>query len=66
EDYLSALVFLTNVTGIHSRAEYSHAFGYRNNKYYQEDMQAWTKWLDSNKCKLTKAYVDSVVSKVKI
>jgi len=65
DDYLAALIFLTNVTGVPSRAEYSHSFGYRNDQHYREDMQAWNKWLDSNKCKLTKAYVDSALSKAK-
>jgi hypothetical protein len=63
EDYMSALIFLTNVTGIPSRTEYSHTFGYRNEQYYREDMRAWSKWLDDNKYKLTRRYVDSVLSK---
>jgi hypothetical protein len=65
DNYLSALIFLTNVTGVPSRAEYSHTFGYRNEQYYREDMQAWRKWLDQNRCKLTTAYIDTVLSKAK-
>ena len=65
EEYLSALIFLSNITGISTRAEYSSTFGYRNNKYYKEDMKGWENWLANNKCKLTKMYIDSALSKLR-
>ena len=62
DDYLSALTFLSHVTGKSTRAEYSSTFGYRNDQYYKEDMKAWEGWLNKNKCKLTRSYVDSALS----
>jgi hypothetical protein len=64
KDYRNALLFLTNITGINTRAEYSSTVGYRNAQFYKEDMKTWRVWLDTNKCKLTRHYIDSTLAKV--
>ena len=66
KDYRNALLFLTNVTGIDSRAEYSSTVGYRNKRFYKEDMKAWRTWLNKNRCRLTKQYIDSALAKVQL
>ena len=65
DDYRDALFFLSNVTGIVTRAEYSSTVGYRDKDKYNEDMKAWGKWLKENKCKLTIKYIDSTKAKNK-
>ena len=62
DEYLSALTYLTHITGIPARADYSSTFGYRNSKYYREDMKMWERWFDKNRCNLTKGYVDSALA----
>jgi hypothetical protein len=61
DDYRDALFFLSNVTGIVTRAEYSSTVGYRDKAKYREDMDAWRNWLNKNKCKLTQHYIDSAM-----
>ena len=63
DDYRNALFFLSNVTGIVTRAEYSSTVGYRDKTKYKEDMNAWRNWLNKNKCKLTQHYIDSATAR---
>jgi hypothetical protein len=66
DGYRQALFFLSGVTGVATRAEYSSTLGYKNEEFYKEDMTAWMHWLNKNKCKLTTTYVDSTMAKFKI
>ena len=65
DEYREALLFLSNVTGIITRAEYSSTFGYRDKVKYKEDITAWEKWLNKNKCKLTQRNIDSAMAQVR-
>jgi hypothetical protein len=59
ENYREAIIFLSLVTGINSKADYSSTFGYRNKSDYKNDMEHWGKWYKKNNCKLTQQYIDS-------
>lgn len=63
ESYRNALLFLSNTTGIVTRADYSSTIGYHTKEDFWKDIKSWKKWLQRNKCKLTQDYVDSVMSK---
>jgi hypothetical protein len=43
EKYREAINFLSLVTGIDSKADYSSTFGYRNTGDYKSDMEQWKK-----------------------
>jgi|688.fasta_scaffold261474_1 hypothetical protein len=64
DEYREALNFLSLVTGIDSKADYSSTFGYRDKTDYKNDMKQWKKWYKENQCKITEQYVDSVYKRV--
>ena len=64
DDYRAAINFLSLVTGIDSKADYSSTFGYRNKTDYKSDMKQWQKWYKKNQCKLTEQYIDSAFKSV--
>jgi predicted transposase YbfD/YdcC len=64
-DYRDAINFLSIVTGVDSRADYSSTFGYRNRSNYKEDMKRWKRWYKKNNCWLTDRYIDSAFKSVK-
>jgi len=59
DEYLLALTFLTHVTGIMTKSDYSSTIGYKDKKDYDDDIKKWNIWLAKYKCKLTSQYVDS-------
>jgi len=64
DEYKEAINFLSLVTGIDSKADYSSTFGYRDKADYKNDMKQWKKWYKENQCKITNEYVDSVYKRV--
>ena len=66
DDYREAIDFLSLVTGIDSKADYSSTFGYRNRASYKKDMRQWKRWYRKNSCKLTDQYIDSAFKSVRI
>ncbi len=61
QDYTDALSYVSKVTGIVTRAEYSSTVGYMNKQYYKEDMRKWRLWLKHNKCQFNTAMADSLL-----
>ena len=66
DEYRDAINFLSIVTGINSRADYSSTIGYGNRTEYKMDMREWKKWYKRNNCRLTDQYIDSVFKNVKL
>jgi hypothetical protein len=64
DEYRNSLIFLTSVTGIMTKADYSSTMGYTSKEDYIRDMKLWSEWLKKNKCKLTVRYVDSCMADV--
>lgn len=64
DEYRNALIYLTSVTQIMTKADYSSTIGYRSKEDYIKDMKLWNDWLKKNKCKLTERYVDSCMAGV--
>ena len=64
DDYRKAINFISLVTGIDSKADYSSTIGYRKKSEYKSDLKKWKKWYRENQCKLTGYYVDSVYKRV--
>jgi len=63
EEYRSAINYLSFVSGISSKADYSSTFGYQKREDFKNDMALWKKWYKKNKCLLTEKYVDSIFKK---
>lgn len=63
DDYRNALYYLSDVTGINTKADYSSTMGYSNKDDYRADIRLWRKWLNKNKCQLTQSFVDSIIGK---
>ena len=61
EEYVRVLAYLSHITGYLPRADYSSTLGYRNKRYYSEDMKKIHEWLKNNKCGFTKAKADSIL-----
>jgi hypothetical protein len=61
EEYGMALAYLSNITGFLPRADYSSTLGYRNKRYYIEDMKRLHEWLKNNKCGFTNTKADSLL-----
>jgi len=61
DDYRYAIAFLSAITNHSSRAEYSSTMGYRNKKYYQQDIHVWKRRLRDNQCTYTLAKADSIM-----
>lgn len=59
EKYKNAVIFLSVVTKINSKANYSSTVGYKNKKDFEENMRDWKDWFNINKSKLTDSYIDS-------
>jgi hypothetical protein len=61
DQYVMTITYLSKITGFSSRSDYSSTMGYRNKKFYGEDMKKWKNWLSENKCWYTTAIADSVM-----
>jgi hypothetical protein len=66
DDYRSAINFLSIVTGINSKADYSSTIGYMDKNDFKSDMKKWKKWYKTNSFKLTDQYIDSAFKSVGI
>lgn len=64
DDYRAAIIFLSKITGVMARTDYSSTIGYRSKDDYLMDIKFWNNWLAKNKCKLTTTYIDSCMVKV--
>ena len=66
DEYRDAISFLSIVTGINSKADYSSTIGYSNRTEYKMDMKKWGKWYKRNNCRLTDQYIDSAFKSMKL
>lgn len=64
DNYRNAINYLSLVTGINSKADYSSTVGYKSKADYKSDMRQWKLWYKKNSCKLTEQYIDSAFRSV--
>ena len=61
EDYGYTLIYLSKITGITSRSDYTSTLGYRDREIYKDDLKKYREWLKNNRCKFTNYKADSIM-----
>lgn len=64
--YREAIFFLSFVTNIDSKADYSTTIGYKSKEDFLNDRRKWKKWFGKNKSKLTNKYIDSIYKSLRL